>query len=78
MMYNMIYYITYDRIYVFKSDTLYNLLCDMIYDTIYDMKFDTLYGMILPHSAPSLILSLADENLASSILQDGATEWHYS
>ena len=31
----------------------------------------------LPHSAPSWILSLA-ENLASSILQDGATEWYYS
>ena len=32
---------------------------------------------LLPHSAPSWILSLA-ENLASSSLQDGATEWHYS
>ena len=31
---------------------------------------------LLPHSAPSWILSLA-ENLASSSLQDGATEWHY-
>ena len=31
----------------------------------------------MPHSAPSWILSLA-ENLASSSLQDGATEWHYS
>ena len=30
---------------------------------------------VLPHSAPSWILSLA-ENLASSILQDGAMEWH--
>ena len=30
----------------------------------------------LPHSAPSWILSLA-ENLASSNLQDGATKWHY-
>ena len=33
--------------------------------------------VLLPHSAPSWILSLA-ENLASSILQDGATEWYYS
>ena len=33
--------------------------------------------LLLPHSAPSWILSLA-ENLASSILQDGATEWYYS
>ena len=31
----------------------------------------------LPHSAPSWILSRA-ENLTSSILQDGAMEWHYS
>ena len=30
----------------------------------------------LPHSAPSWILSQA-ENLASSSLQDGATKWHY-
>ena len=30
---------------------------------------------VLPHSAPSWILSLA-ENLASSILQDEAAEWH--
>ena len=30
---------------------------------------------ILPHSAPSWILSLA-ENLASSIMQDGARKWH--
>ena len=34
----------------------------------------TLY--MLPHSAPSWILSLA-ENLARSILQDGATKWYY-
>ena len=34
------------------------------------------YFMLLPHSAPSLILSLA-ENLASSSLQDGATKWLY-
>ena len=33
--------------------------------------------LFLPHSAPSWILSLS-ENFASSILQDGATEWHYS
>ena len=33
--------------------------------------------LFLPHWAPSWILSLA-ENLASSSLQDGATEWHYS
>ena len=32
---------------------------------------------ILPHSAPSWILSLV-ENLARFNLQDGATEWHYS
>ena len=32
---------------------------------------------MLPHSAPSWILSIA-ENILSSILQDGATEWHYS
>ena len=32
--------------------------------------------MVLPHSAPSWILSQA-ENLASSNLQDGATKWHY-
>mgnify|MGYP005691227809 CR=1 FL=1 len=32
--------------------------------------------LLLPHSAPSWILSLA-ENLASSNLQDGATKWHY-
>ena len=32
--------------------------------------------LFLPHSAPSWILSLA-ENLASSNLQDGATKWHY-
>ena len=31
---------------------------------------------ILPHSAPSWILSKA-ENLASSSLQDGATKWYY-
>ena len=31
----------------------------------------------MPHSAPSWILSQA-ENLASSSLQDGATEWCYS
>ena len=31
---------------------------------------------ILPHSAPSRILSKA-ENLASSSLQDGATKWYY-
>ena len=31
----------------------------------------------LPHSAPSWILSKA-ENLASSSLQDGATKWHHS
>ena len=31
----------------------------------------------LPHSAPSWILSIA-ENLASTSLQDGATKWHYS
>ena len=30
----------------------------------------------LPHSAPSWILSQA-ENLASSNLQDGATKWYY-
>ena len=34
-------------------------------------------SLVLPHSAPSLILSPA-ENLASSILQDGATKCHYS
>ena len=33
--------------------------------------------ILLPHSAPSWILSLA-ENLASSNLQDGATKWHYN
>ena len=32
--------------------------------------------LILPHSAPSWILSKA-ENLASSSLQDGATKWYY-
>ena len=32
--------------------------------------------LILPHSASSWILSLA-ENLASFSLQDRATEWHY-
>ena len=32
--------------------------------------------IFLPHSAPSWILSLA-ENLASSSLQDGATKWLY-
>ena len=32
---------------------------------------------LLPHSAPSWILSLA-VNLAGSILQDGAMKWHYS
>ena len=31
---------------------------------------------LLPHSAPSWILTLA-ENLASFSLQDRATEWHY-
>ena len=31
----------------------------------------------LPHSAPSWILSKA-ENLASTSLQDGVTQWHYS
>ena len=31
---------------------------------------------LLPHSAPSWILSQA-ENLASSSLQDGATKWYY-
>ena len=30
---------------------------------------------VLPHSAPSWILSYA-ENLARFSLQDGATEWH--
>ena len=35
------------------------------------------FFILLPHSAPSWILSKA-ENLASSILQDGAMEWHYS
>ena len=30
---------------------------------------------LLPHSAPSWILSQA-ENLASTCLQDGATKWH--
>ena len=33
--------------------------------------------LFLPQSALSWNFSLA-ENLASSILQDGATEWHYS
>ena len=32
--------------------------------------------LILPHSAPSWILSQA-ENLASTSLQDGATKWYY-
>ena len=32
---------------------------------------------LLQHSAPSWILSNA-ENLASTSLQDGATQWHYS
>ena len=32
---------------------------------------------ILPHSAPSWVLSLA-ENPASFCLQDGATEWYYN
>ena len=36
-----------------------------------------MFFCLLPHSAPSWILSLS-ENFASSILQDGATEWHYS
>ena len=34
------------------------------------------YSHLLPHSAPSWILSPA-ENLASSSLQDGATNWYY-
>ena len=33
--------------------------------------------IFLPHSAPSWVLSLA-ENLASSNLQGGATKWHYN
>ena len=33
-------------------------------------------NVLLPHSAPSWILSWA-ENLASSSLQDGATKWLY-
>ena len=37
---------------------------------------DDIISIILPHSAPSWILSLA-ENLASSSLQDGATKWLY-
>ena len=36
-----------------------------------------LVSKMLPHSVPSWMFSLA-ENLASSILQDGAMEWHYS
>ena len=39
-------------------------------------KFRILTSNILPNSAPSWILSYA-ENLASSSLQDEATEWHY-
>ena len=35
------------------------------------------YKMLLPHLAPSWILSYA-ENLASFNLQDGATEWYYN
>ena len=34
-----------------------------------------LVSKMLPHSVPSWMFSLA-ENLASSILQDGAMEWH--
>ena len=36
---------------------------------------DEVLQQLLPHSAPSWILSYA-ENLTSFILQDGATEWH--
>ena len=35
------------------------------------------YNCLLPHSAPSWILSWA-VNLASFSLQDGATEWYYN
>ena len=41
----------------------------------YNKHISHLYNKFLPHSAPSWIFSLA-ENLASSILQDEATEWH--
>ena len=38
---------------------------------------DVVENILLSHSAPSWILSPA-EILESSILQDGATKWHYS
>ena len=46
------------------------------YEHFFKHVYENQYEL-LSHSAPSWILSLA-ENLASSILQDGATEWHYS
>ena len=53
--------------------------CDPVYflsDAVFlDIVF--IFRPFLPHSAPSWILSPA-ENLANSILQDGATKVHYS
>ena len=41
------------------------------------LSFSILCKYFLSHTAPSWILRQA-ENLISSILQDGATEWHNS
>ena len=41
----------------------------------YYKKIILKFIIVLPHSAPSWILSYA-ENLASFSLQDGATKWH--
>ena len=47
------------------------------YSSLPSSRFWWGFFLLLPHSAPSWILSLA-ENTACSILQDGAMEWHHS